>query len=235
MFERYTEKARRVIFFSRYEASQFGSPYIESEFLLLAMFREDNHVVTRWLGGGDWHKIIRQEMEQRVYGGPKTPTSVDLPLSDESKCVLAYAAEESARLGNKHIGTEHLFLGLLRDCNSRAVKLLLDRGVNPDAVRETILKEGIQSPVIGAQARAVPRYPFTVYFVLGKGAEAVEFHWPQRIPVVGEFIWLGDDRSGGYQITRVEWTVDKDSETPHPAKVVIYADEFSMGQQADEI
>jgi ATP-dependent Clp protease ATP-binding subunit ClpC len=170
MFERYTEKARRVIFFSRYEASQFGSPDIESEFLLLAMFREDNHVITRWLGGGDWHTIIRQEIEQRVYGGPKTPTSVDLPLSDESKNVLAHAAEESERLGNKHIGTKHLFLGLLRDRNSCAAKMLLDRGVSPDAVRETILREGIQSPALGAQARAVPRYPFRVHFVLGKGA-----------------------------------------------------------------
>jgi hypothetical protein len=199
------------------------------------MFREDHHVITRWLGGGDWHTIIRQEIEQRVYGGPKAPTSVDLPLSDESERVLAYAAEESERLGNKHIGTEHLFLGLFRDRDSRAVKLLLDRGVNPDSVRETILREGIQSPALGAQARAVPRYPFTVHFVLGRGAEAVEFHWPQRIPVIGEFLWLSDDRFGGYQVTRVEWTVDKDSETPHLTKVVIYADEFSMGYQADAI
>ncbi|HMD21069.1 MAG TPA: Clp protease N-terminal domain-containing protein [Alloacidobacterium sp.] len=234
MFERYTEKARRVIFFARYEASQFGSPDIESEFLLLAMFREDNHRVTRWLGG-DWHTILRQEIEQRVYGGPKTPTSVDLPLSDESKCVLAYAAEESDRLGHKHIGTEHLLLGLLRDRDSRAARLLLDRGVNPDAVGETIVREGTQPPALGARARAVPHYPITVHFALGKGAEGVEFDWPQRIPVIGEFIWLGDDRSVGYQVTRVEWTVDKDSETPHPTKVVIYADEFSMGHQADAI
>jgi len=70
MFERYTEKARRVIFFARYEASQFGSPDIESEFLLLAMFREDNHRVTRWLGG-DWHTILRQEIEQRVMEGQR--------------------------------------------------------------------------------------------------------------------------------------------------------------------
>ena len=62
----------------------------------------------------------------------------------------------------------------------------------------------------------------------------MEFHWPQRIPAVGEFLWLSDDRFGGYQVTRVEWTVDKDSEMPHPTKVVIYADEFSMGYQADE-
>jgi hypothetical protein len=63
----------------------------------------------------------------------------------------------------------------------------------------------------------------------------VEFHWPERIPVVGEFLWLGDDRFGGYEVVRVEWTIDKDSETPHPTRVVIYADEFSMGHQADAI
>jgi hypothetical protein len=67
MFERYTEMARRVIFFARYEATEFGSPSIESEFLLLGLLREDQHIVIRWLGDGDWQTILRNEVEKYVY------------------------------------------------------------------------------------------------------------------------------------------------------------------------
>src|SRR6516164_11556168 len=115
MFERYTEKARRVIFFARYEASEIGSSYIESEFLLLGLLREGKSVVTRWLGEGDWQTILREEVRKSGYTGEKISTSVDLPLSNESKRVLAYAAEEAERLSHKHIGTEHMLLGLLRE------------------------------------------------------------------------------------------------------------------------
>jgi ATP-dependent Clp protease ATP-binding subunit ClpC len=113
MFERYTEKARRIIFFARYEASQFGSPLIETEHLLLGIIREDKALTNRFLRA---HVAsIRQQVESQATMRAKVSTSVDLPLSNESKRVLAYAAEEAERLGHKHIGPEHLFLGLLRE------------------------------------------------------------------------------------------------------------------------
>lgn len=108
MFELCTEKARRVIFFARYEASEFGSSYIGSEFLLLGMLREDKYVVTRWLGVGDWLTVFREEVEKYVGKMPELPNGVDLPLREEAKYILAYAAEEAERLKHQHIGTEHL-------------------------------------------------------------------------------------------------------------------------------
>jgi hypothetical protein len=235
MFERYTEKARRVIFFARYEASVFGNPYIGPEFLLLGLVREDKYVVTRWLGEGVWAEVFREEIEKHLHKEPRISTAVDLPLTNESKRILAYAAEEAHRLAHPHIGTEHLFLGILRESNSYAAKMLVSRGVDINTVRETMAREAVPRPVLGAVARSIPRYPFAVYFALGRGAEPLEFDWPQRIPVVGEFLWLGEDRFGGYQVTKVEWTLDKDPGPPHPTKVVIYADEFSTGQQAEAI
>lgn len=104
MFERYTEKARRVIFFARYEASQFGSPFIESEHLLLGLMREDKKLVSRFLRSLK-NDSIRKQIEMHVAIREKIATSVDLPLSDECKRILAFAAEEAERLGNKHIGT----------------------------------------------------------------------------------------------------------------------------------
>ena len=111
MFERYTEKARRVIFFARYEASQFGSPYIETEHLLLGLLREDKALTNRFLRSHASVESIRKQIEGHTTIREKVSTSVDLPLSNECKRVLAYAAEEAERLSHRHIGTEHLLLG----------------------------------------------------------------------------------------------------------------------------
>ena len=111
MFERYTEKARRVIFFARYEASQFGSPYIETEHLLLGLLREDKALTNRFLRSHASVESIRKQIEGHTTIREKVSTSVDLPLSNECKRVLAYAAEEAERLSHKHIGTEHLLFG----------------------------------------------------------------------------------------------------------------------------
>ncbi len=92
MFERYTEKARRVIFFARYEASQFGSPYIETEHLLLGLLREDKALTNRFLRQHSSVDSIRKQIEAHTTVREKVSTSVDLPLSNECKRVLAYAA-----------------------------------------------------------------------------------------------------------------------------------------------
>src|ERR1035438_10449878 len=90
MFERYTEKARRVIFFARYEASQFGSPYIETEHLLLGLLREDKALTNRFLRSHASVESIRKQIEGHTTIREKVSTSVDLPLSNECKRVLAY-------------------------------------------------------------------------------------------------------------------------------------------------
>jgi ATP-dependent Clp protease ATP-binding subunit ClpC len=138
MFERFTEKARRVVFFARYEASQFGSPYIETEHLLLGLLHEDKALTSRFLGPPGAPEAVRKEIEQHTTVREKVATSVDLPLSNESKRALAYSAEEAERLSHQHIGTEHLLLGLLREKKCFAAKLLHDRGVQLDPVREQL-------------------------------------------------------------------------------------------------
>src|SRR6266567_3080360 len=138
MFERYTEKARRVIFFARYEASQFGSPNIETEHLLLGLLREDKALTNRFLRSHASIESIRKQVEGRTTIREKGSTSVDLPRSQECKRVLAYAAEEAERLSHKHIGTEHLLLGLLREEKSFAAEILHERGLRLSQVREEI-------------------------------------------------------------------------------------------------
>jgi len=138
MFERYTEKARRVIFFARYEASQFGSPYIETEHLLLGLLREDKALTNRFLRSHASIESIRKQIEVRTTIREKVSTSVDLPLSQECKRILAFAAEEAERLAHKHIGTEHLLLGLLREEKSFAAEILHERGLRLSTIREEL-------------------------------------------------------------------------------------------------
>ena len=115
VFERYTEKARRVIFFARYEASQYGSPYIETEHLLLGLLREDKALANRFLRTHGSIESIRKEIEARITVRERISTSVEVPLSQECKRILNFASEEAERLGHKHVGTEHLLLGVLRE------------------------------------------------------------------------------------------------------------------------
>lgn len=142
MFERYTEKARRVIFFARYEASQFGSPYIETEHMLLGFLREDKGFAMQVIPFLD-AESIRREIENATLIREKTSTSVDLPVSNECKRVFAYAAEEAERLDHKHVGTEHLVLGILLEQNCFAARLLHKRGVTVESVR-AILRENTE-------------------------------------------------------------------------------------------
>lgn len=139
MFERYTEKARRVVFFARYEASQFGTAHIKAEHILLGLLREDEELVARFFRPyAATAESIRKEIEDRTILQARIATNINLPLSSEAKRVLAFAAEESALLGDRHLGTEHLLLGLLRQERSLAATILFQIGLRLAAVREEL-------------------------------------------------------------------------------------------------
>src|SRR5258706_13625102 len=115
MFDRYTEGAKKTVFFARYEASQRGSPHIEPEHLLLGLLREDRDLMRRVFRSRQAVEEVRASLDETVPRmGEKISTSVDLPLSADAKRVLHCAAEEAKRLKHKHIGTVHLLLGVMR-------------------------------------------------------------------------------------------------------------------------
>jgi len=149
MFELYTEKARRVIFFARAEASQFGSPYIETEHLLLGLLREDKALANRFLRSEAAVESIRKQIENHQNIREKFSTSVDLPLSHECMRVLAYGAEEAKLLNHKHIGTEHVLLGLLREEKCLAAEILYARGLRLSTIREQLTTVEVATKVTG--------------------------------------------------------------------------------------
>ena len=141
MFERYTERARRVLFFARYEASQLGSISIETEHLLLGLIREGKGLTSRIFARSHLSlENIRKEIEGRTVFREKVSTSVEIPFSTETKRVLTQAAEEADRLLHNYIGTEHLLLGILREDRSVAASILSEKGMRLAAVREDIVE-----------------------------------------------------------------------------------------------
>jgi len=134
MFSRYDEKARRAIFCARARALQMGSPVIGPEHLLLGLIHEENTPARSFLLP-DWNSWFEAEVRQRIETHEPLSTKTEIPLNHASKRILAYAAEEAKLLSHKHIGTEHLLLGLLRERPSVTTELLEHKNICLEKVR----------------------------------------------------------------------------------------------------
>ena len=143
MFERYTEKARRVIFFARYEALQYGSQVISPEHILLGLMREDKTLSPRFFPFRNNLPVeaVRREVEERIVLRERIPQSAELHLSPETKRILVFASEEGKQMKSRHIGPEHLLLGIVREQRSIAAEILYQYGLNVQNVREEVLRE----------------------------------------------------------------------------------------------
>ncbi len=157
MFERYTERARRVLFFARYEASQLGSISIETEHLLLGLIREGKGLTSRIFARSHLSlENIRKDIEGRTVFREKVSTSVEIPFSAETKRVLQFAAEEADRLLHNYIGTEHLLLGILREERSVAASILMEKGMRLNTVREDIVQLLNEKTTLTRAAKETP-------------------------------------------------------------------------------
>jgi len=141
MFEKYTDKARRVLFFARYEASQFGASTITSAHLLLGLIREAERTTMQMLEqmGVNVHDLKDRITSQASYKKQAAATTVEIPLSEETKRVLHYALKESMSLNHKYVGVEHILLGILRDEHAFASQLLVEMGADLYRAKEILL------------------------------------------------------------------------------------------------
>lgn len=140
MFERYTHPARRVIFFARFEAGQLGAEKIGTEHLLLGLTQEHPGLLTSVVGAGATEGETRRRLNLKP-GGEALASSVDMPLTDPSKRVLAYAVEEAERLGHKQISAAHLLLGLMREQGCEAERVLKEMGADLSQLRRRLEME----------------------------------------------------------------------------------------------
>lgn len=159
LFERYTEQARRTLFFARYEASQLGGEAIEAEHLLLGLIRQAKGVTGHVFAQANVSlDMVRTEIRKAFPERQRLPTSVEIPFSTDARNTLQVAADEATRLEHNYIGTEHLLLGVLANPDSRAARLLTARGIQRDAVLEEIRHRTTGSGAPAESAESAKRF-----------------------------------------------------------------------------
>jgi len=141
MFNRFTERARKVIVYAKEEARRFNHDYIGTEHLLLGLVREGEGVASAVLQklGLDL-ETIRIEVEKLVQPGPQTQVLGDIPFTPRSKKALELSAEEARALGHNYIGTEHLLLGLVKEGEGMAYRVLLNLGLDLGKLRNEVME-----------------------------------------------------------------------------------------------
>lgn len=141
MFNRFTERARKVIVYAKEEARRFNHDYIGTEHLLLGLIREGEGVAAAVLQklGLDL-ETIRIEVEKLVQPGPQTQVLGDIPFTPRSKKALELSAEEARALGHNYIGTEHLLLGLVKEGEGMAYRVLLNLGLDLGKLRNEVME-----------------------------------------------------------------------------------------------
>jgi hypothetical protein len=187
MFERYTEKAGRVIFFARFEASQVGSPRIETGHLLVGLLREHKGLI-QFLPLADVESILKQ-IEVATPARASVPVTAAMPFSDESRRVVQYAMEEAERLNHRHVGTEHILLGLLREKDCFAAKLMVVRGADLVQLRARFDRTAPQPSPPKERGR----------FLAGRSKE------PAHVEIHGVRHYAGYIRDGVGKIRSYQW------------------------------
>jgi ATP-dependent Clp protease ATP-binding subunit ClpA len=140
MFERFTDRARKVMALANEEAQRFNHEYIGTEHILLGLLKEASGVGAAVLKNlGLDLRTIRLEIEKLVKSGPDMVTMGKLPQTPRAKQVVAFAIEEARKLNHNYVGTEHLLLGLVREFEGVAAQVLTNLGLKLEDVREEVL------------------------------------------------------------------------------------------------
>jgi len=140
MYERFTDRARKVMQLANQEAQRFNHEYIGTEHILLGLVKEGTGVAANVLKNLDIDlRKIRLEVEKIVQAGPDMVTMGKLPQTPRAKKVIEYSIEEARNLNHNYVGTEHLLLGLLREQEGVAAQVLMNLGLKLEDVREEVL------------------------------------------------------------------------------------------------
>jgi ATP-dependent Clp protease ATP-binding subunit ClpC len=141
MFERFTDRARRVVVLAQEEARMFNRDYVGTEHILLALIREEGGVAAQALGSlGITEEGARQQVEEIVGRDQPGPQREHLPMTPRAKKILQLSLREAIALGHGYIGTEHILLGLIREDDGIAIRVLNGLGVDPNRVRQQVVQ-----------------------------------------------------------------------------------------------
>src|SRR5688572_3378515 len=140
MYDRFTDRARKVMQLANQEAQRFNHEYIGTEHILLGLVKEGSGVAANVLKNLEVDlRRIRLEVEKLVQSGPEMVTMGKLPQTPRAKKVIEYSMEEARNLNHNYVGTEHILLGLLREQEGVAAQVLMNLGLKLEEVREEVL------------------------------------------------------------------------------------------------
>ena len=188
MYERFTDRARKVMQLANQEAQRFNHEYIGTEHVLLGLIKEGSGVAANVLKNLDIDlRKIRMEVEKLVQSGPDMVTMGKLPQTPRAKKVIEYSMEEARNLNHNYVGTEHILLGLLREQEGVAAQVLLNLGLKLEDVREEVLNllghgmenEGGERAGMGGRATAGAG--------AGAGAESATKGGKSKTPALDSF------------------------------------------------
>jgi ATP-dependent Clp protease ATP-binding subunit ClpC len=154
MFERFTERARRVVVYAQEEARELSHNYIGTEHLLLGLLREPESVAGRVLAKLEISLDAVRAQVVEIIGRGEGAQSGHIPFTPRAKKVLELSLREALQLGHNYIGTEHILLGLVREGNGVAARVLVKLGGTPDRVRGAVLELAPAGPEAGAEPSA---------------------------------------------------------------------------------
>lgn len=230
MFERYTEKARRAVFFARYEASQSGSPYIEPLHLLLGILHEGAHL---FLSAGLSVSAVALAEDCRralLPTGKKISVSVDLPLSNECRQALTNAAAEAEQMASEPITLQHLTLGVMK-ASSAVNGILNNHGITAEKLAAVQLSSPEQpGPPPGGTytvSAAGPGSPFVEFLCRGERIGSTAARFANPLPRVGdEVVFRRDNGPQIYKVLTIKYHFEEPPKSKTPghawlAKIVI--------------
>src|SRR5246500_799196 len=171
MYERFTDRARKVMQLANQEAQRFNHEYVGTEHVLLGLIKEGSGVAANVLRNLEVDlRKIRNEVEKIVQAGPEMVTMGKLPQTPRAKKVIEYAIEEARNLSHNYVGTEHLLLGLLREQEGVAAQVLMNLGLKLEDVRKEVLN------MLGTNVCEFPDRPGTVppFSAVGMGEFSAE-------------------------------------------------------------
>jgi Clp amino terminal domain, pathogenicity island component len=191
MFERFTDRARRVVVLAQDEARRLNHNYIGTEHILLGLIHEGEGVAARALQSlGISLEAVRQQIEEIIGRGQQAPSG-HIPFTPRAKKVLELSLRESLQLGHTYIGTEHILLGLIHEGDGVAAQVLVRLGADMNRVREQVIEllhghqaeEPVSAPSVAAELRLLP--------AVKTHLEAVE----QRLTAIEQRVGTGPDTS----------------------------------------
>ena len=225
MFERFTDRARRVVVLAQEESRLLNHNYIGTEHLLLGLLHEGEGVAAKALEElGISLDAVRQRVEDMIGQGSSAPVEGHIPFTPRAKKVLELALREGLQLGHNYIGTEHILLGLVREGEGVAAQVLVQMGADLDRVRHAVIQllsgYGGQSPEAGGvyateELRVEP---------LGRRL---------RLRVMGGRITISIDDPANSDLPELDLVVRNPDLTPEDSRA-IYATVRSLVRQLDQ-